>query len=188
MEEITKIKQGENYFGLNHFILWCKGWYVLNPRLTEQYKDDDEKCLIETLKRVLYLDYYNIYDKNDIMNILLNNLEKYNEWAIKNNEKYLSASQLIRNINHNTNVSFKELSYFECVVYAIRDFFAYDNLTELYTPIYSKSLFRMGLTSSVYKHGETYRELNKKARKCKFDVTEEYVKATNKRIKEYFGY
>ena len=131
MEEVTRMKQGENYFGLNHFILWCKNWYALTPNFHKRYIENSEEHLFETLKRVLYLDDYSVYDKSDIINILLNNLERYNEWAIKNKKKYLSASQIIRNINHNMNISYNELSYFECVVYAIREFLISNNSSKL---------------------------------------------------------
>lgn len=69
-------------FPLNHFVLWCKGWY----------KPSDSLEPIEvTLSKVLKLDGHSFVKS---LKIVLNELEPYNEWLSKNNRKPLKLTTI----------------------------------------------------------------------------------------------
>ena len=186
MEEVTKSIQEENHFGLNNFVLWCKGWYRLTDSVAQNIKDEEER-VFETLKRVLFLDdYYFADNKKNILLILANNLERYNKWAFENNYKTLSATDLIHGIQDKMDCSYTEetMSYFMCVILVLKEFFGWHYKMDLNPPIYDKNLFKMGLTAEN-KRGLTYKEMYKSTLKMKFMRSEEYSIKVEKRIKDY---
>lgn len=152
---------------LKHFILWSKNWYELSTKIDPITNYD--RYLFETLKRVLYLDGYEyITTKADIINILINFVDEYNEWALKNNSRQLQASKLGRNMFDMAYYSISDTnpSYFFVFVMALRNFFAYcidmSKIT-LPKPHYDKKLYKFGLSKygCGIKNGITYKEMNK---------------------------
>lgn len=138
---------------LNHFILWCKGWY-----------EPVDKCdnVFETLKKVLTLDGYEYIDsKGSIFNIVLTFIDDLiEEGVINKNNGPLRFYNIYNNVKRN-----KDLLYMnddEALIYTIKNFFAFDLSREdikLNPPTYSRRLYKMGLKSPVH-FGNTYKSQN----------------------------
>lgn len=153
-------------FPLNHFVLWCKGWY----------KPVDSLEPIEvTLSRVLKLDGYSlIRDLKDVLIIVLNELESYNEWLSKNNRYPLKLATIYYEASqYEVRKAFqgKKCTAEEAVIYAIKNFFMEkcSNDIVLKKPFYSKELRKQGLEfhQNLRKsyQGMTYTEQNRIAKK-----------------------
>lgn len=172
-ENKVTFNQKENHFSLNHFVLWTKGWYHLTPKIAEKYNDDEE-YLFEVLKRVLALDGYEyVKTKSDIIKLIAANLERYNEWAIKHNQKYLSAATLAFQLDDKMTYYYGEpKSHFFAMIMVFKTFFGWGcSAFPLYKPVYNKALWKKGLTfDEPYnnKPGRTYEQMNKVASKFNF--------------------
>ena len=168
MENKDLLDQTKSYFKLNHFVLWCKGWY----RLTDDFNElSNEDYLFQVLKKVLYLDYYQfVRTKEDILIILSNNIRYYNEWATENHQKTLKVDWMITEVYEK--MYFWNLSYFEAVVKVVKEFFGWHSKISLFAPHYSKKLQKFGLTSIHYKQGMTFTWLNK-------NVSKTFIKKVN---------
>ena len=156
----------QEIFPLSHFVLWCKGWY----------KPVDSLEPIEvTLSRVLKLDGRSfVKSLKDVLIIVLNELEPYNEWLSKNNRNPLKLTTI-----------YHEASQYEvgkafqgegctaegAVIYAIKNFFMGKggNDIVLEKPFYSKNLRKQGLEfHQAFRksyQGMTYTEQNRIAKK-----------------------
>lgn len=142
---------------LNHFILYCKGWY----RSVEEEIDS-----YELYRRVLSLDGYGfLKTKQDILRLLLMELDHYNEFLIKNNYKQLEFFRLIENTIHTQ--CFYNLSFEESIIKSIIEVFLYYadcEQIELSKPFYDRKLYKKGLKFSMLigfpKNGMTYKEQN----------------------------
>lgn len=153
-------------FPLNHFVLWCKGWY----RPT-----NDKATLEETLKIVFELDGYPLASTmKSFLAIALTEFEPYYYWLREYNKKYCTIQMLCQNaINYEkyNEIHGYSVTFSECMFYAIADFFRYiDNKDiRLKKPIYSRELRTKGLCfrQSFRKdyHGMTYAEQNRIASK-----------------------
>lgn len=154
-------------FPLNHFVLWCKGWY----RPT-----NDKATLEETLRIVFALDGYPFAKKmGDFLNIILTEFEPYYKWVREHNNGICFNMQMLcknaidyetYNETHGHSVSFAE-----CMFYAIAGFFRYRGKDiRLEKPIYSRELRTKGLCfRQAYRgnyHGMTYAEQNRIASKA----------------------
>lgn len=159
-EEIL-LDQTKSYFKLNHFVLWCKGWY----KLTDNFSNlSNEEYLFQVLKKVLYLDDYQfVKTKEDILIILANNIRYYNEWAKANNRSTLEVDWMITEVYKNMN--FWNMSYFESTINVIKEFFKWKSKIALYAPHYNKQLWKFGLTSMHNGNGVTYTWRNKNVSK-----------------------
>lgn len=153
-------------FPLNHFALWCKGWY----------RPTNEKATLEeTLKIVFELDGYTFAERmNDFLTIVLTEFDPYCKWLSEYNKKYCTIQMLCQNaINYEkyNEMHGYSVSFAECMFYAIVDFFRYiDNKNiKLKKPIYNRALrtkglcFRQGFRKDY--HGMTYAEQNRIASK-----------------------
>lgn len=153
-------------FPLNHFVLWCKGWY----------RPTNEKATLEeTLSIVLELDGHS-FAKNikDILNIVLTEFEPYYKWLREHNGKYCTIQMLCQNAMNfeaNNEINGYSVSFAECMFYAIADFFRYIDSGEivLKKPIYNRELRTKGLCfRQAFRkdyHGMTYAEQNRIASK-----------------------
>lgn len=107
-------------FPLNHFALWCKGWY----------RPTNEKATLEeTLKIVFELDGYTFAKRmNDFLTIVLTEFDPYCKWLSEYNKKYCTIQMLCQNaINYEkyNEMHGYSVSFAECMFYAIVDFFRY---------------------------------------------------------------
>ena len=125
---------------LNHFILYCKGWY----NRTEN--------IFEDLKKILVLDDYTPFSNNDVLSIIINQYERdfkdnlrlvnllsdidpKNSWKIsyytKGNADWLKPED--RDI-------LPEYDYYTAILYKIMSEYRFKELkTELSPPKYSKT-------------------------------------------------
>lgn len=161
MEQI--LDQSKSYFCLNNFVLWTKGWY----KLKENNNIDDRTKLFETLKKVLALDgFHFINSEEDIVHILSNNIGYYNKWAQANNQKTLEVDSFMSEVF--ANIKIYDVSYFEAMIYCIRQFFAWYSKINLHAPIYNSKITKFGLVSPHWANGMTYAQLNRDAMKMAF--------------------
>lgn len=153
-------------FPLNHFALWCKGWYRPTDLL---------EPIEITLSRVLKLDgYILVRSLKDVLIIVLNELEQYNEWLSKNNRYHLKLTTICYEASrYEARKAFqgKGCTAEEAVIYAIKNFFMEKggNDIVLEKPFYSKELRKQGLEfhqcfRKSYQ-GMTYAEQNRIASK-----------------------
>lgn len=138
---------------LNHFILWCKGWY--EPK-------DKHENVFETLKKVLALDGYEcVRSKDSIFNIVLIFIDDLIEKGVVNkNNGPLRFYNIYHSIKQNKNLLYMDDD--EALIYAIKNFFAFDLSKEdikLNPPTYSRRLYKMGLKSPIH-FGNTYKSQN----------------------------
>lgn len=138
---------------INHFILWCKHWY--RPTNTDM-------SLLEQCKRILKLDeYVCVKTVGDVLCILTNFIDDYNEYLVSIGQRPFTHLRLMDSISKNMYIY--KMDYAEAVIYAYRDFLAYDTSRETMTlemPRYSKELYKLGFRYSN-KPGETYKECNR---------------------------
>lgn len=141
---------------INHFILWCKHWYV---------PVDTNMSLLEQCKRILKLDeYVCVKTFGDVLCILTKFIDDYNQYLVSKGEWPFTHMRLLDSINKNMYIY--KMDYPEAVIYAYRDFLAYDTDREHMTlerPKYNKELYKLGFKYSS-KHGETYKECNRIAK------------------------
>lgn len=159
------LDQSKSYFRLNHFVLWSKGWY----KLREDYTNcqDNKLVLFETLRKVLALDgYCYIWNEEDIILILANNLREYNTWAKENKKRCLEIDVFMHEVA--TYIRQNGWSYFEALVYTLKNFFGWMSKIELYAPAYNKKLTKFGLVSPHWGNGVTYTWLQKQVDGMKF--------------------
>lgn len=88
---------------LNHFILWCKGWYEHAPITTSSYiefkKKYKERTDFDDVKRILKLDGYEyIRTNSDVLCILLNYIDELIDKGV------LSGISELRMLNWNQNI------------------------------------------------------------------------------------
>ena len=139
---------------LNHFILWCKNWYE---------PIDKNENVFDTLKRVLKLDGYEfVQTRGNVLHIVLNYMDELRDSGVINtSHSYLRFAVWHDNIAKN--MTYFNNNYEEALIYTIRNFFAFEITScdiPLYAPIYSRKLYKMGLTHSN-KSGITYKEMNR---------------------------
>lgn len=156
----------QEIFPLNHFVLWCKGWY----------KPVDSLEPIEvTLSRVLKLDGYSfVKSLKDVLIIVLHELDSYNEWLNENNRYPLKLTTICYEASqYEERKAFqgKACTAEEAVIYAIKNFFMEKSGNDivLEKPFYSKNLRKQGLEfhqmlRKSYQ-GMTYTEQNEIAKK-----------------------
>lgn len=143
---------------INHFVLWCKGWYQ---------PVDEKENTFHTLKKVLYLDdFCFVKSWGDIISIILNKFDMYNEWHTK--EKgypFMTYFQFYNEIQ-NIDMYYPDNNFTdsEKIIRVIRDKFRYTSFSRILNhPKYDRQLYRMGLRYGGYdyKKGMTYKNMNK---------------------------
>lgn len=141
---------------LNHFILWCKGWY--NPTY-------DEMNVFDMAKLALKLDEYICCRSNaDVLTIVTNFIDEFNEYRISTGKAHLNHRLLLDGIYRNMRYGF---SYEESILLTYRDFLAFESTRKeiaLQPPVYSKKLRKKGFIHEN-KQGMTYKQANNYAQK-----------------------
>ena len=122
---------------LNHFILWCKGWY-------KPIKKDMD--FFEQVRLILTLD-------------------EYNKYIVSVGGQPYYQHKLINDINKY--VDLYELDINTAILLSYRDFIAFDISNKhitLSAPNYNRKLYKMGFIGE-YKNGQSYTENNRYAKK-----------------------
>lgn len=155
---------------LNHFVLWCKGWYesVVTSR-AQRYgylKKFKERDVFEDVIQILKLDGYVLAkSRNDVLTILLNFIDE-----LVDRKVLTKGCHPLRMI-----VWHGELQkYFKwtggdferSLLLVIRDFFKYhidSKCFDLTPPEYSRALFKMGFVCPSH-YGNSYKMCNHKVK------------------------
>lgn len=136
------------YIKLNHFILWCKGWYI-------PVKDDEDR--FETLRKVLYLDgYHFITNKYDVMSVVLNFFDEF----LSKNDMTLTIYRLYCDVARD--IRYYDYDFEEALILAIKSYLCYNVTSDVFIiekPVYSRKLYRFGLKSPSH-FGNTYKHQN----------------------------
>ena len=155
----------EEYFPLNNFALFSKGWY-------SPVNDDED--LFTTVKHVLALDGYEfISNYNDVLCILLSEIDRYNKYLDSVNARTLDLFTLWKESSEEKNLWHKDISNEEAIVRVIAKFLRYmdSKYIKLQCPFYSRKLTKKyGLTLRPFfykksEQGTTYKEMNRVANK-----------------------
>lgn len=138
---------------INNFILWCKNWYTpTNPDMP----------LLEQCKRILKLDdYICVKTLDDVLCIITNFIDDYSEYLVSIGKQPFRHLCLMYIMNKNMYIH--KMNYTDALIYAYREFLAYEPTGETMTlemPIYNKELYKLGFKYSN-KPGETYKECNR---------------------------
>ena len=139
-------------FPLSHVVLYAKGWY---ERTNDLYED---------LKKMLHLDDYLSSNKRDIMNVILLEFRRYNDWRKENKLHYYEWEDIILMSFDRSNGTFKKMDYDKALLKEILQCFASFNQFVLPVPHYEKGTCMPGVNS-----GTTYKEMNSIAMKA-FDA------------------
>ena len=133
---------------LNHFILWCKGWYQ---------PINDRRNMLEEAQKILTLDDY-IKDNNPIA-IVLNYIDDLvKERKIEPIRISTWNSEIVKYMH------WFEFDYQTALIYKLRDFFAFEvdaKLFNLTAPVYSRKLFKLGFVCPSH-FGNSYKMCNHK--------------------------
>lgn len=145
-------------FPLNHFALYCKGWY--HPTKKES--------IICTISKVLSLDGYEFAkNENDVMCIILSEIDRYNSWLVANGKQDLKLYDLYNYANQTLKWWHHVNTFEEAILYKVISFIQGKGMEEitLKKPIFSKSLRKKGLCFSQLLRtdyqGMTYKEQNR---------------------------
>lgn len=133
---------------LNHFILWCKGWY-------EPTKEQD---LFEQALLALKLDGYELARINDVLNIITNYVDDL---------VYDKELRPIRLMEWNNTISTYMImqghTYRNALLLNLRNLFRYTSF-KLEPPVYSRKLYKMGFVCPRH-FGNSYKMCNHKVKK-----------------------
>jgi hypothetical protein len=137
-----------NNVRLNHFILWCKGWYQ---------PINDRREMLKEAQQILCLDGY--LECNNTISIVLNYIDVLVEKGeIKPIRLDLWNNEIVKYMN------WYKLDYQTSLIYRLRNFFAFEvdaKLFNLTPPIYSRKLFKMGFVAPSH-FGNSYKMCNHK--------------------------
>ena len=140
-----------NNIRLNHFILWCKGWYQ---------PVNDRRNLLKEAQQILCLDGY--LECNNTISIVLNYIDKLVEKGeIKPIRLDLWNQEIVKYMN------WYKFDYQTALIYRFRNFFAFEvdaKLFKLTPPVYSRKLFKMGFVAPS-RFGNSYKMCNYKVNK-----------------------
>lgn len=145
-------------FPLNHFALYCKGWYEPVDKSTDQF---------EFVSKILYMDGYCFAkSKFDILNILLAELDRYNGWMNIHKTHYLNFQSFYLQSKNNQRLFNCDI---ETAMLKTIMFFLHTRSNSemvLTAPIYNRKLYKKGITFN-HKNtpGTTYKEKNNYAHK-----------------------
>lgn len=136
---------------LNHFILWCKGWYLpLN----------DKRNILKEAQKILTLDGY--LKCNNPISIVLNYIDELVEKGeIKPIRLDVWNQEIVKSMN------WHKFDYQTSLIYRLRNFFAFEvdpKLFKLKPPVYSRELFKLGFVAPKH-FGNSYKLANYKAKK-----------------------
>ena len=135
---------------LNHFILWCKGWYQ---------PVNDRREMLKEAQQILCLDGY--LECNNTISIVLNYIDVLVEKGeIKPIRLDLWNQEIVKYMN------WYKFDYQTSLIYRLRNFFAFEvdaKLFNLTPPIYSRKLFKMGFVAPSH-FGNSYKMCNHKVK------------------------
>lgn len=142
---------------LNHFILWCKGWYKsINPDM-----DIFDEAVV-----ALRLDNYFCCGRNNVIGIVTKYIDELIDKDVFDGRPgYLRFTTWNQNISRN--IHWYKVSYDEAVLIVLKNFFAYHidkGIFQLNPPTYSRRLFKMGFVAPRH-FGNSYKMCNHKAKK-----------------------
>ena len=136
---------------LNHFILWCKGWYL---------PFNDKRNILEEAQKILTLDGY--LKCNNPISIVLNYIDELVEKGeIKPIRLDVWNQEIVKSMN------WHKFDYQTSLIYRLRNFFAFEvdsKLFKLTPPVYSRELFKLGFVAPKH-FGNSYKLANYKAKK-----------------------
>lgn len=137
-----------NNIRLNHFILWCKGWYQ---------PVNDRREMLKEAQQILCLDGY--LECNNTISIVLNYIDVLVEKGeIEPIRLDLWNNEIVKYMN------WYKFDYQTSLIYRLRNFFAFEvdaKLFNLTPPIYSRKLFKMGFVAPSH-FGNSYKMCNHK--------------------------
>ena len=141
---------------LNHFILWCKGWYEpINSTM-----DIFDEAVI-----ALKLDDYVLCSRNNVINIVTNYIDELIDRNVFNGRPhYLKLQVWNQNVFHNMHLY--NVSYEEAILLTLRHFFRFHidkNTIKLNPPTYSRKLYKMGFVAPRL-YGNSYKMQNHKVK------------------------
>lgn len=141
-------------FNLKHFLLMSKGWYVCS---------DNNRDNLTLYKRILKLDGYPfVFSIEDVVTIVLQQFEEFNNWSKDNRKHYVSLFDFylrVRDFQKMYNFKSMDESVIQYVMSQFSNIEAkYLNISK---PVYSRKLFKEGLSYGNSKQGMTYKEQNK---------------------------
>lgn len=138
-----------NKVRLNHFILWCKGWYQ---------PIDNRVDIITEARKILTLDEY--LSCNNPIAISLNYIDDLVKDGIIPQIRLLTWNEEIVRY-----MSMYGFNYNEALLYRIRNFFTFECSTlPLNPPIYSRKIYKLGFKSPTHL-GNSYKLANYKTNK-----------------------
>lgn len=134
---------------LNHFILWCKGWYE---------PIDNRVDVITQAREILTLDGY--MPCNSPISIALSYIDDLvNDGTIPPIRLMMWNEEIVKYM------SLYEMNYRESLLYRIRNFFAFEcGKLPLNPPTYSRKLYKMGFIAPRH-FGNSYKMANYKTKK-----------------------
>lgn len=136
---------------LNHFILWCKGWYQ---------PVSDRRDMLKEAQQILCLDGY--LEGNNPISIVLNYIDELVEKGeIEPIRLNLWNQEIVKYMD------WYKFDYQTSLIYRLRNFFAFEvdaKLFNLTPPIYSRKLFKMGFVAPSH-FGNSYKMCNYKVNK-----------------------
>lgn len=143
-------------FGLNHFVLYSKGWYCPAKKETQP---------LQVYKQILELDRNQfVTTMDDVVSILVNEFESYNNFCKENHLFHYTILTFLNRINDLT--KYYNIDYQTAIVKVISSFFrdAEGKHINLKPPHYDRKLYKKGLIFnsifSIRKQGQTYKEQN----------------------------
>lgn len=155
-------EERKNLIPYDNFILWCKGWYqFVDKDKGKTYQD----FLINGAMMSINLDAKNILgweikNNNDLLQILLINFNRYNDWCKTHGYHYLDIRTFF--INFYENKQRYNLNDTASVICTIKSFFVgvYKDNLNLDKPIYNRKLYKYGFVGTHWKNGITYKSYN----------------------------
>lgn len=147
----------ESVFPLNHFALYCKGWYE---------PVDKSMFLSQFILKVLDLDGYSFAKSiSDALNIILSEMDRYNDWLRAHDKPTLNLQWLYLRAKDEQLLC--GCDFETAMLIVIKTFIMNRSKDEivLTPPRYDRRLYKKGITFRYSNKGETYKERNNFANK-----------------------
>lgn len=156
---------------LNHFVLWCNGWYEpVGTRDVVRYEDlkkFPERDDFENLAQILKLDgYMFVRNKQDVLSIVLGFMDELIE-QVPSVRKFSALRMTVWHGAIQEYMRWTKGDFERSLLLVVRDFFKYGISSEnirLTPPVYSRKLYKMGFVCPSH-FGNSYKMCNHKARK-----------------------
>ena len=139
---------------LNHFILWCKGWYE---------PIDETVGLQEQVCEILKLDGYTLCRPKDVIGIVSRYVDELIDTGVISSRDYYFRMEIWNQTVWN-NMNLYDLDFKSTVLLNFKRYFAYHFKGTLDPPTYSRRLYKMGFVAPSH-FGNSYKMQNYKAKK-----------------------